>query len=390
MTRSLSFLFLVACAACTPKTNFPTTVDTSGRGAPPGGRPIRFGAVNAAPPSSDAGFRIVRTQEEWGGSPAPVDFAQAMVLVASAGMAPTGGYLLTVQRVSEASGEVHVEVEHRAPGPNCPVPQSPEWVGQVVAMDSVAAPVRVHVTQTQAQPCFEPPVATLECWQEGSDARGTMLHVPEGSTIVCDGSGSRTDGGRGGAPARGAWELVAAPEASQHAAGPLAEEPQAQLVLDAPGTYTVRLTIYDPQGTTATADATILAGPPQQHLSVHLAWDAVQAGASSYPATRLLVLRGTRGCYVGSPSNPAWCDAAPVSEDNPSAGSVIRLPVDRARGQYQIVVDYPEGNRPAEVVAKVAIQIDGVTVREIRDAETREPGYRWEIANVAMPAGTIE
>lgn len=392
-TSDLLGCVALVLAACVPQSQQqqPTFVDTSGRGAPPGGRPIRHGAVNALPPSPEAGFRVARSPEDWGGGQPPVDFGQAMVLVASAGMSPTGGYAMNVRNVTEAAGEVHVEVEHRAPGQNCPVPQSAEWVGQVVALERVEAPVRFHVARVQAPPCVDPPVAAVRCWAEGSEHRAQSLHVPERAAVVCDGSESRTDGGRGGPPASGSWELVSAPEGSTVPTGTLGQGPQARLQPDVPGAYVVRLTIADAQGTTATSDATIHAGPIQQNLEATVSWSSPGGGdgAATGGPLALKILRGSRGCYLGSRSLPVWCEIEPVSADDPNAGAVARLPAERARGEFLVAVDYPEGNQPDQAVAQIQLKADGVVVGEWRDAEARAAGDRWEVATVEMPAGTI-
>lgn len=377
---------LLVFAACKRQQMQPTFVDTSGRGAPPGGRPVGFAPVNALPPSPEPGFRVARSAADWGTGQPPIDFAQGMVLIASAGMAPTGGHSMTVQSVTEAQGEVHVMVVQNAPGLNCPVPQAAEWVGAVVGMEKINLPVRVHVTQTQSQPCLEPPVAALECGVEGSDRRGTTIHVPEGAIVVCDASGSRTDGGRGGPPARGSWALTTIPEGA--ATQDVPDAPRASVSLDTPGRYVITLTIADEQGTEATAEATILVGPPQEQTEVKLEWAPVAEGATVDLPLTLHVFRGRRDCSPGSSNPPNWCQAeTPAS---PSAARTVRLPADTAVGRFAVAVDYPSGNRPSEAVAQVTLLIDGVEVAEWRDTETREANFRWEPGAIILPNATIE
>ena len=388
MHRHLPLLLLLSllCAGCPKRQAQPTFVDTSGAGAPPGGRPVRFGTLSALPPTPEPGFRVARTAADWGSGPPPVDFNQAMVLVASAGTAPTGGHSMMIQSVTEAAGELHVQVVQNAPGPNCPVPQAPEWVGTVVATEKVNLPVRFHVSQTQSQQCLEPPVAEVVCNVEGTDQRGTTLHAPEGASVVCDASGSRTDGGRGGPPARGSWELSTMPEGA--APQPIPDSPRATLRFDTPGRYVVRLTIADEQGTTATAEATILYGPPREATTVKLEWVAVAEGSTVDLPLTLHVFRGRRDCSPTSSSPPAWCQAeAPAS---PGASRSVTLPANEASGRFDVAVDYPSGNQPSQAVAEITIAVDGIEVARWRDSETREARYRWEPGSIVLPQVSIE
>lgn len=48
-----------------------------------------------------------------------VDFTRDVVVAVAAGQRPTGGYEIAVDRVSQANGELSVEVVERTPGPNC-------------------------------------------------------------------------------------------------------------------------------------------------------------------------------------------------------------------------------------------------------------------------------
>jgi hypothetical protein len=48
-----------------------------------------------------------------------VDFTRTVVVVAAAGQRPTGGHEIAIDRVTQADGELTVEVVERTPGPNC-------------------------------------------------------------------------------------------------------------------------------------------------------------------------------------------------------------------------------------------------------------------------------
>lgn len=48
-----------------------------------------------------------------------VDFTRNVVVAVAAGQRPTGGYEVAVDRVSQADGELRIDVVERTPGPNC-------------------------------------------------------------------------------------------------------------------------------------------------------------------------------------------------------------------------------------------------------------------------------
>lgn len=48
-----------------------------------------------------------------------VDFTRDVVVAAAAGQRPTGGHEIAIDRVTQADGELTVEVVERTPGPNC-------------------------------------------------------------------------------------------------------------------------------------------------------------------------------------------------------------------------------------------------------------------------------
>lgn len=388
--RALPLLLIgtMLLCGCPPRQSQPTTVDTSGRGAPPGGQPLRYGEIPARPATPAAGFRVVRTADDWGGSELGLSFDQAMVLVASAGMASTGGYSIDVESVTRLPDGVHVLVTHTAPGEGCPVTQAAEWVGEVVSMERVDEPVHFHVVRQQAPPCLDAPAVAFECWAEGSEHRATSLHVPDATTITCDASASRTDGGQGGPPAGGTWKLLAAPEGSSLAAGPIGDGPRVSFQVDAPGPYPVEVTVTDAQGNEASATGSVVVGPVAEALQVQVEWRPVSEGASVELPLILKVFRGGRACSLVGRRPPPWCTIEATGE-GPAAGTVVRLPADAAAGDFEIIVDYPEGNQPDQAVAEMTVTADNTPVAVFRDTEQREPQFRWEVAEVSMPSGAV-
>jgi hypothetical protein len=48
-----------------------------------------------------------------------VDFTRDIVIAVAAGERPSGGHEIAVSRVTQANGELRVEVRETSPGPNC-------------------------------------------------------------------------------------------------------------------------------------------------------------------------------------------------------------------------------------------------------------------------------
>jgi PrcB C-terminal len=66
-----------------------------------------------------------------------VDFTKDMVVAVAAGQRPSGGYEIQVHRVTQQGGELTVEVQETAPGPNCMTSASLTQPVDVVVLPSV-------------------------------------------------------------------------------------------------------------------------------------------------------------------------------------------------------------------------------------------------------------
>jgi hypothetical protein len=67
-----------------------------------------------------------------------VDFTQNVVVAVAAGQRPSGGYEISVGRVSQHNGELTVEVIETTPGPNCMTSSSLTQPVDVVVVPTVA------------------------------------------------------------------------------------------------------------------------------------------------------------------------------------------------------------------------------------------------------------
>lgn len=68
-----------------------------------------------------------------------VDFTREVVIAVAAGQRSTGGYEIAIDRVSQANGELRVEVIEKAPGPNCMTTASLTQPVDVVVVPSADA-----------------------------------------------------------------------------------------------------------------------------------------------------------------------------------------------------------------------------------------------------------
>ena len=67
-----------------------------------------------------------------------VDFTQNVVVVAASGERPTGGYGIAIDRVSQADGQLTIQVVETTPGPNCVTSGAATRPVDVVAVPAAA------------------------------------------------------------------------------------------------------------------------------------------------------------------------------------------------------------------------------------------------------------
>jgi hypothetical protein len=122
--RALAFVVLVGCSSTPPNAPDPIVVahitpqyrEHTSRLTEPGRLVIRDAAS------------FVRVWHRSFGTDQPlpsVDFGRQMVIVASMGTQPTGGYSILVSDVATESGTIVVGVVNEVPGPGCVLTDSP-------------------------------------------------------------------------------------------------------------------------------------------------------------------------------------------------------------------------------------------------------------------------
>lgn len=82
-----------------------------------------------------------------------VDFTKAVVVAVAAGQRPSGGYEIAVDHVTQADGELTVQVVETTPGPNCMSASSPTQPVDVVVVPVVAPRSWSFVERKEVRGC---------------------------------------------------------------------------------------------------------------------------------------------------------------------------------------------------------------------------------------------
>ncbi len=84
--------------------------------------------------------------------PVPIDFGSDMVVVATSGTRPSGGYTIQIEGVFETNGELLVAVLETAPGAGCMTTQSLSAPATAVRVAASSAAVR-FLERSETSPC---------------------------------------------------------------------------------------------------------------------------------------------------------------------------------------------------------------------------------------------
>jgi hypothetical protein len=131
--------------------------------------PVSFDVLlSATTPASgitERSRRVIRGRDTWEAywtqlmanlaptpSPPAVDFTQTMVIAATMGSKPTGGYLIEIKEIVQTGNDLQVTVKESSPGPSC------------VTIQVLTAPaVAVLVPRTEGSVEFVEKTATVDC-----------------------------------------------------------------------------------------------------------------------------------------------------------------------------------------------------------------------------------
>jgi PrcB C-terminal len=110
---------------------------------------------------SESRRQVIRNANEWaqfwselgvGDRPA-IDFSSNLVVAVAAGQRSSGGYEIQVQRVALANGELTIEVQETAPGPNCVTTGALTQPVDVVTVPAVGARTWSFLERKEVRGC---------------------------------------------------------------------------------------------------------------------------------------------------------------------------------------------------------------------------------------------
>ena len=81
------------------------------------------------------------------------DFSRNLVIAVAAGQRSTGGYEIAIQRVSQARGELTIEVLETSPSPNCVTAAAPSQPVDVVVVPGVGAKSWTFLERKEVRAC---------------------------------------------------------------------------------------------------------------------------------------------------------------------------------------------------------------------------------------------
>ena len=215
-----------------------------------------------------------------------------------------------------------------------------------------------------------------------------------GAIVALDGSGSSD-------PEAEAltfdWSLATSPIGSQAAPTP-ADAPLAELGLDLPGEYGVRLKVRDALGCVSEpALATVLAKPAEK-LLVELVWDNYDADLDLHLAPEGEPFFGPLDCYFADGHmSPDWGVAGETGDDPvldrdalTGFGPEIVTYAEPAPGRYRVMAHYfsDHGSKTPATVATVRVFVFGALRSELRQSLSREK-LEWTAVSIEWPGGAI-
>ncbi len=412
------FIGVLTVGACTPQTLEVTVRRANGVDPrPDAGEPMKVTPLELSDVANKhkPGYFVLRSTDDWDVffgdrsiRPTGVDFAHQMVLAVYGNDSTLAD--LKITSAGDAGDTVNVFVTEQQPGDGCKPKGTPLYALAVV--DKKVEPVQFYVDSQRAQRCnIAPPAVSVSCralpdkiWTPYS------LKAPLGTTVECaaslDPSQQRTIVDRD-------WSILEVPRGSDSRLALINEAKKASFVVDAVGTYKMRLAATDEAARTGEATAVIDVPPPSGDLWVELVWsnftssddpdtfprielravDAkADANASSTTTTKvggkaqIIVVKkvATRTCELTVTDHPSWCDAVKFGKN-----TLMKLKGAEG-GRYDLAVHYTDDRFPGAPVACVRTFVGGKLAFESCDNRTRKADETWNVGTILEPTGRPE
>jgi len=265
-----------------------------------------------------------------------------------------------------------------------PTPETPSASG-ALAIDS-SDPAHPQLLVPVDGSINRAPVAVAQGSVGGGPAATGSLEASVGATVLLDASASSDPDGD--LPLSFAWSLATVPAGSS-AAIANASAAQAQLVLDAPGIYSVLLTVTDALGLQSLLPARLdIRATAAQDLVVELIWDQLAPDLDLHFLQSGAQLESAGDCWWANP-NPAWGPQHGGDKLTGYGPEIVSWQTP-APGTYGIEVVYAASHGAANpaTTAQIRIYAQGVIAADLTHAFTAA-GQVWKAGTVSWPSGAV-
>jgi hypothetical protein len=417
---------LALAEACIPQTLGLTVKHANGVDPQPeGGDPMVVTPIHRDELGNHKpGYAVLRTIDDWDlffGDPAlranGIDFTQQMVIAAYADDSTLSA--LQIRKVTDTGSQVNVYATEVAPGDGCPQRQNhPAYA--LATVDKRNEPVLVWVDREQAARCeADPPKVSVSCRvPPGKDWTPDGISAPLGQTVECaaavDPNQHRTIVDRD-------WSIRELPRGSDARVTLIDEAHKASIVIDALGTYRLRVAATDEAARVGEAIAKIDVAPPSDDLYVEMVWSnftssddpdtfpRVELRAKEPPGRDLNIVPVTPSkaqsvnnqrhapgaptlgpkpvpnlCTLDLADHPLWCDTWKYGKN-----TVMRLR-GSSGGRFAITVHYIDDRFAGAPVACIRTFAKGKMALELCDNQIRKADTNWEIGSIVEATGRFD
>jgi hypothetical protein len=417
---------MALAAACIPQTLGLTVKHANGVDPQPeGGDPMATTPIHRDDLAHHKpGYAVLRTTDDWdlffadpSLRPNGIDFTQQMVIAAYADDSTLSA--LNITKVTDTGSQVNVYATEVSPGDGCKQRQDhPAYT--LVTVDKKNEPVLVWVDRDQGARCeADPPKVTVTCRVPPAKEWTENIVAPIGQTVECaaavDAMQHRTIVDRD-------WSIRELPRGSDARVTLIDEANKASIVVDALGTYRLRVAATDEAARVGEAIAKIEAPPPSDDLYVEMVWSNFTSSddpdtfprvelRAKEPAGRDLnivpvappskaqsVLNQRRPpgapsiapkvvpnlCTIDLADHPLWCDTWKYGKN-----TLMRLR-GASGGRFAITVHYVDDRFAGAPVACIRTFAKGKLALELCDNQLRKADTNWEIGSIVEATGRFD
>jgi hypothetical protein len=343
------------------------------------------------------GYFVLRREDDWIGiwkdarpdqprpppPPRGVDWDNKLMLVTTA--TATNATKVTIDRViATENNALQVYVTEEVPGDGCPTTLPKDSPIDIVIASKPVDDVTYWIDRDKGSSCGNRPNARVECKVLNAPGEPTdKLTVQSGQTITCD--GSKSDAGSARSIMDRNWYFTLAPAGSTSKLR-IEGGKTATFLVDAYGTYTVRLEVSDNEGRSSDAVATILVPPPDE-TTVQLGWAHITAqdDPDTFPRIELQIAQtgSAVACTTATDVRPAWCHMDHLA-------ALTRVKVDpTANRNYKFRVRYTDERFQGGPMVCLRVFPKGQKPAEVCDDNRRKQQEVWDVGFLDLEQGSF-